>query len=289
MDVQGLGMSDSAADRGPQGAALHGPFLVDAHVHFYGCYDSAAFFDSGLANFRATANALGVAPSLAGCMLFTESTGHHFFRLLRDDAESGNRAPWSFHRTHESCSLIAARDGGEEILLVGGRQIATAERLEILALGCDRDFADGLALRPTLEAVLESGALAVLPWGFGKWWFRRGALMAELVESVDPAQVFLGDNSGRPRFLPSPQLFRLARARNVKILPGTDPLPFASEVTKVGSYGFVVEGEIDRWWPAEGLKRLALQQTGQPAIYGQLEDLGRFCRNQVMMQVRNRI
>lgn len=281
-------VSEGAARAKGDGAGFRGPLLVDAHVHFYDCYDQTVFFERALENFRAAAAALGLAPGLAGCMLFSESAGHHYFRRFQADAGCGNRGPWKFRRTDESCSLTAVRDSEEEILLIAGRQIATAERLEVLSLGCDRDFPDGLAIGPTLDAVLESGALAVLPWGFSKWWFGRGALMRELVSSIDPARVCLGDNSGRPRLIPGPRLFRLAQARNIRILPGTDPLPFPSEAAKVGRFGFLLEGEVDRRRPAASVKTLTREQAAQPVVYGRLEAPGRFCRNQVMMQVRKR-
>lgn len=279
-------MNDDVEGRNRKGTVYRGPSLVDAHVHFYGCYDRTTFFDRALTNFRAAASVLGIAPDPAGCLLYSESAGHHYFRRFREDADRGAGGPWTFHRTRESYSLVATRGGGEELLLVAGRQIATAERLEVLALGCDQDFPDGLAIGPTLDAVLDSDALAVLPWGFGKWWFRRGAMMDAVLGSLDPKRAFLGDNSGRPKGVPAPRHFRDAAARGVKILPGTDPLPFASEVGKAGRFGFVVDGELDRDRPGESLIELIRGQREQPREFGQLESVGRFLRNQTLMQLQ---
>lgn len=279
-------MREGTARANGDGAGFHGPLLVDAHVHFYGCYDPVVFFEGALGNFRAAAAAYGVAPEPVGCLLFTEGAGDHYFQHFQAQAEGRSIGPWRFRRTAEDCSLIASRDGEARLLLVAGRQIATKEGLEVLALGCATEFSDGLSLQATLERVLESGALPVLPWGFGKWWFRRGALMSQAVRSLDPAQVCLGDNSGRPHGFPAPRLFRVARSRGIKILPGTDPLPFPSEAGKAGSYGFMLEGDLRRDEPAAGLKALLRAQGVQPRVYGRLESLMRFSRHQVMMQLR---
>lgn len=274
------------AERDAVGSRI--PLLVDAHVHVYDCFDQTVFFDSALENFRAAAAAQGLGPEASGCLLLSEAAGDHYFRRYLAEAGGSTHGPWQFCRTDEDSSLVAVREGGGELLLIAGRQIETAERLEVLALGSDRDFPDGLPIGATLDAVLESQALAVLPWGFGKWWFGRGVLMKQLVGSIDPGRVFLGDNGGRPGLAPGPRLFQTAKARDIKILPGTDPLPFPSEAAKPGRFGFLLEGEVDRRRPAESVKRLTWAQRAQPRVYGRLESLAPFCRHQVLMQIRKR-
>ena len=96
----------------------------------------------------------------------------------------------------------------------------------------------------------------------------------------------LGDNGGRPGVLPAPAQWRLARRRGIKILPGTDPLPFASEGARAGGVGFVLEGPLDRERPAQDLKRLIREEAGQPRTYGRPEAFARFCRNQIRMKLR---
>lgn len=53
---------------------------------------------------------------------------------------------------------------------MAGRQIVTAEKLEVLALGTDLDIDDGRPIREVLSLVTENGGLPVIPWGAGKWW-----------------------------------------------------------------------------------------------------------------------
>ncbi len=267
-------------------ALICGPLLVDAHVHVYHAFERDRFFDGALANFQAAAAELGLRPELAGILMLTEDARHDYFRRFATEAVEGSHGRWTFQHTGEPDSLYACLEGRVALLLVAGRQIGTAERLEVLALGCDATFEDGRALQPTLQAVQESGAIAVLPWGFGKWWFRRGALISAAIGRLDCNHVVLGDNGGRPAVLPAPRHWRLARRRGIKILPGTDALPFASEGARAGSVGFVLEGTLDRERPAQGLKRLIREEAGQPRTYGRPEAFARFCRNQIRMQLR---
>lgn len=281
MEAQGADhteFTDSAADA----------FLVDAHVHFYDCFDQTRFFEGALANFRAAAQGTGASSDPAGCLLFTESAGYNHFHRFREEGDGG-AGPWRFRDTGEASSLLAVRNGADRLLLVAGRQIVAREDLEVLALGCPVEIPDRMSLRETLSAVAEQEAVAVIPWGFGKWWFGRGRIMAELLGDADASGIYLGDNSGRPGFLPGPRLFDQARAREILILPGTDPLPFPGEAGQAGSFGFVLPGRLDPSRPTASLLQAVRAQTTQPATYGRLEGLVRFCRHQVAMQLRKRV
>lgn len=247
--------------------------LVDSHVHFHSCYEPQTFLDGALRNFR-KAGQVGT-----GYLLFTESTGAHWFRRWREGLKN---AGWRFEPTPEEESLRAVNGAGERLFLIAGRQIVARERLEVLALGKDLDLPDGLPLREVLERVRESGALPVLPWGFGKWWGRRGAFVAETLRQ--DGELFLGDNGGR--LGPEPALFRQARKLGIRLLPGSDPLPFVRHAGLAGSYGFVLPHAVDMDRPAETLLR-RIRESGQPRAFGRRAGLPRFLRDQVGMQLRS--
>jgi hypothetical protein len=267
------------------GEAVRGPFLLDGHVHFYPCFDRDRFFDSALSNFRNAAGAVPRNAGHAGWLLFTESAGMEHFRRFRAAAGGSAEGGWTFHRTDEADSLVARRDEGGSLLLVAGRQIITGEGLEVLALCCDAAFDDGLPLTAAVEAARARDAVVALPWGFGKWWFRRGALIDRFVRSARPTDVFLGDNGGRPRLGGEPRLFRLAALRGIGILAGSDPFPLAHEVKRIGRYGFILDGTIDPLRPAAGLRRL-MGADARPSLYGHAVGPLAFCRNQLMLRVR---
>jgi hypothetical protein len=262
--------------------------LVDGHVHFHSCFAVRHFLDHAMQNFQEGARALGMTSKTTGVLLFTEAAGDDYFNRFLGGEFTEPAAPWTFERTHEECSLRARRDGNTELILIAGRQLGTREGLEVLAIGCAGRLPERRGLRETIEATLASGALAAIPWGFGKWWFRRGALVAEVLHATEPGRIFLGDNSGRPRLARRHKLFRLAESKGVLVLPGSDPLPFGSQVGRAGRYGFVWEGELDSQKPADSLKKSLQNLRSQPRTYGRREGLLSFSRYQLAMQVKKR-
>jgi hypothetical protein len=246
--------------------------LVDSHVHFHACYDLPAFLNGALRNFRKAGRGVGY-------LLLTESVGADWFRQWRDGPKTRG---WRFEPTSEEESLRAVNEAGERLFLIAGRQIVARERLEVLALGRDLELSDGLPVMETLERARESGALPVLPWGFGKWWGQRGAVMAAALRQ--DGELFLGDNGGR--LGPEPALFRQARRLGIRVLPGSDPLPFSRHEGVAGSYGFVLEHAVDLNKPASTLLR-RIRESGQPRIFGRRAGLPRFLQDQIGMQLRS--
>ena len=184
---------------------------------------------------------------------------------------------------------MAARDGGQELFIVAGRQVACREGLEVLILGTTQRFPDG---RPIREVLRESEALGVprvIPWGPGKWFFSRGRLLNALIEEFRKPTLFLGDEGGRPVFWGYPQHFTHAARRGVRDLPGTDPLPFPHDIGKVGRMGFKVAIDLDPTRPGESLLRALTQVETPLERFATLEPPLRFVRNQIGMQLRKRL
>jgi hypothetical protein len=252
--------------------------FVDAHVHVHPCFPLESFLDGALENVRRAAESLGARAS--GCLLLAEMAESRWFRDAR-----GTVGSWSLAPTEEAESLIAHRSNGERLIVVAGRQIVVHERLEVLALGRNVDIPDGLPLDETLRRVRDSGALPVLPWGFGKWSGRRGALVAATLAQPG-GELYLGDNSNRLQLAGVPRLLREAGERGILVLPGTDPLPFPSHAGRAGSFGFVLEGALDLLRPAEDLLRRVRALREQPRTYGRGETLPRFLRDQASLQLR---
>ena len=163
-----------------------------------------------------------------------------------------------------------------------------AEGLEVLALCCRAEFQDGLPFDVTLDRVRERGAVAVLPWGFGKWLFARARVMRRVLRRREVRSVYLGDNGGRPAVFPDPPLFKLAHRLGILVLPGSDTLPLASEAAIVARYGFLVRGGLDITRPACGVKALLEAQTTPPRIFGQRAGLASFARQQTALRLRRR-
>ncbi|MGB3562078.1 MAG: hypothetical protein WBH85_03420 [Thermoanaerobaculia bacterium] len=266
--------------------SLGPPVLVDAHAHMHNRFDPATFFAAAETNFRQAAATLGTDGSALGLLVLTVGENEWPWHRLASLDVGHDSAAWACLETREELSLLVERAGKIRLILVAGRQLRTAEALEVLALGCDRDLPEGRPLGETLLAVRDCGALPVVPWGFGKWWGRRGRLLASLLDTEPPASFFLGDNGGRPSSFPRPDTFERARCLGIRDLPGSDPLPFAGEVSRAGSRGFVLPTPLDRDTPAAGLLSRLRDPGFHPATYGPGERLLPFTVKQVGMQLR---
>ncbi len=269
--------------------------FVDAHVHIHDCFDLQHFFDATAKNFTFHSSRAISAPSRKYVLCLTETCGADRFDELARQADGNSvnitttEPVWRFRRSGDDRCLIAYHPDLGEIDVVAGRQIVTAERLEILALGSIEKWEDGLAASDIVESVTSSGAIPVLPWGFGKWLGRRRRDVESLIGKFGDGSLYLGDNSGRPRLLPDPAEFMVARESNMRMLPGSDPLPFSSENDRAGSFGFYVDDVEDSDGVWTGLCALLKQGEGRLQNYGSLESPFRFLRNQVAMQYVTRV
>ena len=271
---------------------------VDAHVHLHSCYDPDDLLQNAYDNLNAVAsNGADPAARKAYFLLLAECAPDNCFgalRALADGRTPSNGASalrlrhWTVASTQETVSVVAQR-GEQELFIVAGRQVACREGLEVLVLGTTHRFADGRPIRDVLRESDALGVPRVIPWGPGKWFFRRGRLLNELVAEFRKPTLFLGDEGGRPVFWGYPQHFAHAARLGVRDLPGTDPLPFPHDVAKVGRMGLKVAIDLDPDRPAESLLR-ALTQVGAPLErFATLEPPLRFVRNQIGMQLRKRL
>ena len=266
--------------------------LVDAHVHIYDCFNLKTFFDSAYCNFKTHADRFGHGDDFTGILLLAETARDNWFHNLSSYAEGhglpGNRqtGPWRFHHTAEAESLCARSDDNRKLFLIAGRQVVAAEGLEVLALAGTGTFSDGTLINELIESVLEKDEVPVIPWGVGKWVGKRGTVVRSLLETGNKDIIFLGDNSGRPIFWPRPGLFKKGDSKGFRILPGSDPLPFADECHRVGNFGFMILWTLSLENPAKDLKQFLLNSTEYLRPYGRLERPLRFFHNQINLRLR---
>ena len=116
--------------------------------------------------------------------MLTESQAAHFFLEWQEQAalkdsglKEGDYHRWIFQKTNEPCTLLTKR-ADRELLVVAGRQVVTLENLEILVLGTNRKLQDGLSIEKTMKLARTEGLIHVIPWGAGKWLFKRGRILA---------------------------------------------------------------------------------------------------------------
>jgi hypothetical protein len=257
---------------------------IDAHVHFHRRRWVEPTLCAAAGNFRSLAGARDSEP--LGALLLTESTRERVFEWLREQPRTG---AWMVQQVAAERQTLRLGSDGVELLVVCGRQIVAEHGLEVLALGTDERFPDGLGLERTLADVRQAGALPVLPWGFGKWRGRRARRIHEILSQQSGESLWLGDNGGRLRGLRRPGLLAEAERHAVGVLPGTDPFPFGHDYRRVGSFGCLLPVAIDPLRPWQSIAARLRAIAGSPTAYGRSTGWIRFGFNQAWIQLHTRL
>lgn len=260
---------------------MTGRILIDGHVHFY----PSARLDRILAGAGPNLAEIGAAGT-DYVLCLTETARDTAFAALR----TGQGVPegWRIDLPErDEAALCLSGPDGAWLLVIAGRQIVTAEGLEVLGLCTDARIEDGLPVRDVLARLDAAEVPAVLPWGLGKWIGRRGALVRQLIEEGN-LPFSLGDNAGRPVGWPRPPTFALARDRGRAILPGTDPLPVPGAEDAIGRFGFALPGRLDPSAPARDLASRLRTLKGQPEVLGTRRTWPRVIAEQIALRRHKR-
>ncbi len=267
--------------------------FVDSHVHIYTCFDLELFFNSAQKNFQEVSKRSGSASgNIHFALLLTEDSSSNWFndiseKIKEKGGKSLSSGSWNINLAGED-SLYVKGNTEPSLLIqvIAGRQIVTAEKIEVLALLRNCSIPNALPLEDTIEKVIENDAIPVIPWGAGKWLGNRGKIITDYFLTLRSKPVFLGDNGGRPKFWPSPQLFEVTRKRGDYILPGSDPLPLKQEVNRVGSVGFFFDNQDSEPEDlAEYLREYLRSGNHSLQYFGDLQKNSTFFKNQLLLRL----
>lgn len=258
---------------------ITGPFYFDAHVHVYPCHDEPTMLDVAVANVARYGKGNGTA-----VLGLTELSACQVFRRWR---EGGKMGRWRFDSYGESAVLFAERDDGRRVIVLAGRQIVTEFRIGVLALGVDREFADGRPLWESIDEANASGATTVVSYGIGKWHGHRGRLMDSVVEQAVPGELALGDVGARPKAYGQRQLARAAE-RGLTILPGSDPLIFRRSQNVVGTCCVKIEGSFEAETFGRDFMAVARLLGPSSERFGHHVSVGRAVHDQIKMRFMRR-
>ena len=224
--------------------------VADTHIHLYPCYETARALRDLVVRLA------GYDSGSQSAAFLTERNDCSAFCELRDgDGDPGDGIQVT---VLDAGTLRIVVGDSAPLLLFAGRQIATSDRVEILALAQAEVLPDGRPAMETVESVLSTGGVPVLAWSPGKWLFSRSRIVRELLAGFGPDQLLIGDTTLRPPFWGEPRPMRKARDDGYQVVCGSDPLPFAGEELLMGRYASRMDGAFDESMPTESIRRLLM-------------------------------
>ena len=258
--------------------------IVDGHVHFYSCYDPDKFFDMAVKNMDNMYSSIYPGDDkFTKILLFTEGKDNDYFSRFKTNGNLGKQYKYNFENTKEDNSLILTKNNQHLCYILAGRQIVTRENLEVLSIASNQKIEDGLPIDEVIQRLLNRKEIAVLAWGVGKWFLKRGRLIRDTIKKYQSPLLFIGDNSARPSFWSKPKLYNLAEKHNIGILGGSDPLPFSEESGRVGTFGFVIEGDFQLNKPAESFRNILISNNNNISLCGHQDNAISFLKRQTKM------
>ncbi len=268
--------------------------IVDIHSHIHDMTRIGPFLKTAHANFVDTAKAQGLGDEWDAYIFCADLQGKSRETVMAaiDNADFSDVV---IARTDEDCSrTITVSGSANRLYLVMGYQIICNGDIEVLAYGLAQPVDNGLSMSDTLKRTLDQNALAILPWGFGKWWFKRGKLMDNTLNQIhqsagEQGRVFVGDNGGRVFWSWVPALIKRAVSLKIWNLAGSDPLPFAAQAAKAGNTGSILSVDVKEQTPLSSLQTALGSLHEQPKTYGSGENLLSFVVAQIRMQMVKRL
>lgn len=253
--------------------------FLDPHVHLHPQVPLKAFLDTAIGNFQTH----GKARTTDRCgLVLTDVHGTDSFssRLMTEEAPDWQLIP-------SSSAMTAKRPDGWELTLWPGRQLVSSEGLEVLALGPMADLPEKtLSTAELISAVLQAGALPLLPWGVGKWTATRGQRVDQLLQDIPSLAV--ADNGNRLRGTALPRRLRTAREQGHPLWQGSDPLPVPGAALTAGSHGVSCPCPEDLTATDLSAMLHLLRGPGSES-FGRLTPLPAFFFRQAAMQLRKRL
>lgn len=255
-------------------------YLIDGHAHWHDSLSLTTFLDTARQNFYQNGEKfLSGDNNLQAFLCLADFAGANGWQRLNNPGSPPENGPWTLTACDEQ-AMLATHATGDRLWIIAGRQIVTAEKIEVMALGTYKAIKNGLSMNDSLRLLKEDGALPVLPWGVGKWWGQRGKVIKEVMQQP---QILLGDNGGRP-WCWRPILLAHARQKGISVLPGSDPLPVECDRERNGAFGVVTKGTLSSTPPTTWLKKTLTAQIFDYPIFGGPLGLSQFISRQLALR-----
>lgn len=268
--------------------------LIDSHVHFHPGYQLDDFLSAAAANATRFCPDIGEHDVCVLLLAQIDSNSSHQIDPLQaiiaqaaQGSSQNQSVSWRYQGQPDDTAVhFTANTNQPSIVMIAGRQLVTEEGLELLALGTAAELSNDQPLEQTIQQVLAAEGIPVIPWGFGKWWFRRGRILSELLTSPQGKSILLADSGCRTDLLGPPRQLRQARTLGVSVLAGSDPLPLPDHLLRVVSYGNRWDDAIDMTAPTLWLRETLLQHRGSPPTFGTCRGLVPFFGDQLRIRMK---
>lgn len=239
--------------------------IFDAHVHLYPCYSLSRALNILWDRLNRWVPPDGQTACRLMALVAQRTQDPPLADLLATPNGALEPDPWMIRPEPGPPEIwIARKATGAELILIGGRQFATHEKMEVLTIRPAPDRLEGQPIRQIVSALGAEGLTPILPWSPGKWLAGRGRIIAELIAQNGPA-LALCDTAIRPRLTPEPPAFDYARQAGCRILAGSDPLPVPGEEKELGGYATSITGTDFSGHPEEAVQWV-LSHSAPPMV-----------------------
>ncbi len=235
--------------------------IVDTHFHLYPCFDIIRAFLTLSSNLTRLSGETGPSESTVRAAIVIDRDDTNTYERIADGSLP---LPDRWARSLDSVPGAIRIDDAEArpLFFFPGRQILTAERIEILALLTTRSIPGGAPSVETVTNVSEAGGIPLIPWSAGRWIGDRGRLIRSLLERRADSGLILGDTSLRPSFFPRPAIMRAAEQNGTTVLAGSDPLPVPGEELCGGSYASYFSDTLSPDDPSTSIRKILSDTNG---------------------------
>ncbi|NQT25501.1 hypothetical protein HQ585_09100 [candidate division KSB1 bacterium] len=264
--------------------------LIDAHVHLYPNYNLNLAFRIGVENlveaYQKTDHDLPSNSTIV--WLLTERNDCRLFDEITETPNLFTQSNRQVRMGKEPGALLIQQEKLPDLYILAGRQLVSTDGLEVLALTGWKKCPDRkYPAIDLIKQVNECGAIPVLNWAPGKWFLKRGKIVRDLIgTSKKPFPFVIGDTPLRHSLWSQPKQMKQAIRKEIKMLAGSDPLPFKGEESMIGTYGNAVQGVFDPDKPVTSVRNILKDSKSKIQIIGKRNNPVKFAWREVRILMK---
>ncbi|MFZ5517847.1 MAG: hypothetical protein ACOY90_14480 [Candidatus Zhuqueibacterota bacterium] len=261
---------------------------VDGHVHLYPIYDLTRAIENGHENLMKNCNGKA-GEKVVPVWQLTERSDCAMFDEISKSPAVFKKDGYEFIPHEDGLTILVRKNSEPYLYIFAGRQLVASEGLEILSLVSRLNIPDReKSIREIKQAIEDSGGIPTLNWAPGKWFFKRGQVIASLIYEYSADDAFIGETTLRHTLWPEPKLIKRAKQKGYSVIAGSDPLPFSGEEETVGTFGFKIKGDFDSARPARSFTKMMKANRNSVELIGRRNNIFTFAGRQYKIMAEKR-